>query len=75
MVSQCWPESVACSTCGRKDVRYLANPKNWQCKSVHRKRQFTAKVGTIFEDSPLGLDKWAPCRVADRQLQERHQQL
>src|SRR5262249_46397680 len=30
----------------------------WQCGSRHDARQFTAKTGTIFEDSPLGLDKW-----------------
>jgi len=36
----------------------LENQKRWQCGSHHSKRQFSAKVGTIFEDSPLGLDKW-----------------
>ena len=30
----------------------------WQCGSHHPQRQFTVKTGTIFEDSPLGLDKW-----------------
>ena len=44
-----------------KDVSFLANQKKWQCKSAHVKRQFSAKVGTIFEDSPLGLEKWLPC--------------
>jgi hypothetical protein len=39
-------------------VSWLTNQKEWQCKSKHPKRQFSAKVGTIFEDSPLGLDKW-----------------
>jgi hypothetical protein len=39
-------------------VSWLANQRKWQCKSKHAKRQFSAKVGTIFEDSPLGLDKW-----------------
>jgi IS1 family transposase/transposase-like protein len=53
-----WPNGVTCPTCGRDDVRYLVNQEKWQCKSVHKKRQFTVKVGTIFEDSPLGLDKW-----------------
>jgi transposase-like protein len=53
-----WPEGVECPTCGRKDVSYLANQKRWQCKTKHPKRQFSAKLGTIFEDSPLGLDKW-----------------
>jgi transposase-like protein len=59
MVAQRWPDGVVvCPTCGRNDVSWLANQKKWQCKSSHTKRQFTVKVGTIFEDSPLGLDKW-----------------
>jgi transposase-like protein len=32
----------------------------WQCKTRHPKSQFSVKLGTIFEDSPLGLDKWLP---------------
>lgn len=60
MVASRWPTGVVCPTCGRKDVSYLATQKKWQCKSAHAKRQFTAKVGTIFEDSPLGLEKWLP---------------
>ena len=55
-----WPEGVTCPTCGRDDVTFLAKQKKWQCKSAHKQRQFSAKVGTIFEDSPLGLDKWLP---------------
>jgi transposase-like protein len=53
-----WENGVECPTCGRKDARYLANQRKWQCKSVHAKRQFSAKVGTILEDSPIPLDKW-----------------
>jgi transposase-like protein len=60
MASHRWPNGVECPTCGRKDVTYLANQKKWQCKTGHAKRQFTAKVGTIFEDSPLGLETWLP---------------
>ena len=60
MVSHRWPEGVECPICGRKDVTYLANQKKWQCKSGHAKRQFTAKVGTVLEDSPLGLETWLP---------------
>jgi transposase-like protein len=60
MVAHRWPDGVVCPTCGRTDVTYLPTQKKWQCKSGHAKRQFTAKVGTIFEDSPLGLDKWLP---------------
>ena len=59
-VARRWPDGVVCPTCGRKDARFLANQRKWQCKSVHAKRQFSAKVGTIMEDSPLGLDKWLP---------------
>lgn len=53
-----WPDGVTCPTCGRDDVSFLAKQNKWQCKSAHKQRQFSAKVGTIFEDSPLGLDKW-----------------
>jgi len=53
-----WPNGVVCPVCGRKDARFLANQRKWQCKSVHHHRQFSVKVGTIFEDSPLPLDKW-----------------
>jgi hypothetical protein len=51
---------VRCPTCGSDKVGFLANQYRWQCNSRHPKRQFSAKVGTIFEDSPLGLDKWLP---------------
>jgi transposase-like protein len=54
-----WPDGiVVCPTCGRNDVVFLHNQRKWQCKSVHPKRQFSAKVGTIFEDSPIPLEKW-----------------
>src|ERR1700686_5659159 len=54
-----FPDGVVyCPRCGRNDVVFLKNQRKWQCKSVHPKRQFSAKVGTIFEDSALPLDKW-----------------
>lgn len=58
MVELRWPTGVHCPTCGRADVRFIATRRLWECKEKHAKRQFSAKVGTIFEDSPLGLDKW-----------------
>ncbi len=59
MVRLRWPNGkVICPACGRKDVVFLKNQRKWQCKSVHAKRQFSAKAGTIFEDSPIPLDKW-----------------
>jgi transposase-like protein len=60
MVARRWPDGVICPTCGRADARFLANQRKWQCKSVHAKRQFTLKTGTIMEDSPIGLEKWLP---------------
>jgi hypothetical protein len=59
MASKRWPDGVViCPTCGRKDVSFLEKQNKWQCKSAHPKRQFSAKVGTIFEDSPIPLEKW-----------------
>jgi transposase-like protein len=60
MAAHRWPSGVVCPTCGRTDVTFLKTQRKWQCKSAHAKRQFTAKVGTVFEDSPLGLEKWLP---------------
>jgi transposase-like protein len=53
-----WPDGVVCPHCGSMKVSYLANQKRWQCHEKHPRRQFSAKVGTIFEESPMGLDKW-----------------
>ena len=53
-----WPNGVICPTCGGTKVKLLEKQNRWQCSTHHAKRQFSAKVGTIMEDSPLGLDKW-----------------
>jgi len=54
-----WPNgNVLCPTCGSGKVKWLENQRRWQCSTHHAKRQFSVKVGTIMEDSPLGLDKW-----------------
>ncbi len=55
-----WPKGAECPTCGSKEVYYLATQRRWKCKNKHPKQQFSVKVGTIFEDSPIGLDKWLP---------------
>jgi transposase-like protein len=52
-----WPNKVACPRCGCVEVGYISTRKIWKCKRGCKK-QFSVKVGTIFEDSPLGLDKW-----------------
>jgi transposase-like protein len=58
MVALRWPNGVTCPTCNRTDVTYLANQRRWKCKSKHSRQQFSAKVGTIFEDSPIALKSW-----------------
>src|SRR5437867_9729589 len=56
-----WADGMPiCPVCGRKDAKFLVNQRKWQCKSVHHHRQFSVKVGTIFEDSPIPLQKWLP---------------
>ena len=59
LVARRWPKSVTCPRCGSDKVAFLEKYNRWQCNAkTHANRQFTAKTGTIFEDSPLGLDKW-----------------
>lgn len=58
VVTRRWPNGVTCPTCGNAKVSFLNNQNKWQCSTHHAKRQFSIKTGTIFEDSPLGLDKW-----------------
>jgi transposase-like protein len=58
MVAHRWKNGVVCPTCGRKDVRFISTRKMWECKAKHPRKQFSVKIGTIFEDSPIGLDKW-----------------
>ena len=54
-----WPDGVVtCPKCGAANVGYIASRRMMQCKSQECRKQFSVKVGTIFEDSPLGLDKW-----------------
>jgi len=61
LVAKRWPNGVViCPTCGSDKVGYIASRRMFQCKTRHPKAQFSIKLGTIFEDSPLGLDKWLP---------------
>ena len=61
MVQYRWPDGeVTCPYCGSKAVLFLKNQRRWKCGSDHPKRQFSIKVGTVMEDSPIGLDKWLP---------------
>lgn len=58
MVGLRWPKGVCCPRCQSADVRPIATRKIWECKHCTEKKQFSVRVGTIFEDSPLPLDKW-----------------
>jgi transposase-like protein len=58
LVARRWSRGVTCPTCGNTSVHYQPKHRRWQCATKHPRRQFTVKVGTIFEDSPIGLDKW-----------------
>lgn len=58
VVARRWPNGVTCPTCGCADVIFLTNQNRWKCREKHSRRQFSLKTGTIYEDSPLGLDKW-----------------
>jgi transposase-like protein len=55
-VSLRWPDGVVCPRCDHKEHSYISTRRTWFCKGC--KKQFTVKVGTIFEDSPIGMDKW-----------------
>lgn len=58
LIARRWSNGVTCPRCGSKNVRFQEKYSRWQCGSHHDRRQFTLKTGTIFEDSPIGLDKW-----------------
>ncbi len=53
-----WPHGVRCPHCENKDCPYVASRRIWQCKAC--RKQFSVKVGSIFEDSPIPLSKWLP---------------
>src|SRR5437773_2244975 len=53
-----WPNGVICPGCGATKVSFNAQRRTWKCGSHHPKREFSIKVGTIYEDSPIPLDKW-----------------
>src|ERR1051325_572061 len=56
-----WPDGVVrCPQCGSDHVTYLASQRRYKCYAKHPKAQFSLKVGTIFEDSAIGLEKWLP---------------
>ena len=61
MVFMRWPDGQPqCPYCGATKLTWLAKAKVYRCYGDHPKQKFSLKVGTVFEDSPIGLDKWLP---------------
>ena len=61
LVSLRWPDGVVkCPRCGAEQVTWLEKARVWKCYAKHQSPTFTLKTGTIFEDSPIGLEKWLP---------------
>src|SRR5215211_5252896 len=53
-----WPNGPVCPRCGGVAHSYISTRRLWKCKECQK--QYSVKLGTIFEDSALGLDKWLP---------------
>src|SRR5579863_3268489 len=52
-----WPDGkVACPRCGKAKHSFIKTRRIWFCYVC--KKQFTLKIGTVMEDSPISLDKW-----------------
>ncbi len=61
MIAVRWPDGkVRCPQCGADKVTYLENARLYRCYGAHPRQKFSLKVGTIFEDSPIALEKWLP---------------
>jgi transposase-like protein len=56
-----WPDGVVkCPQCGSAHVFYIPKERVWKCYGKHTQAKFSLKTGTIFEDSPIALEKWLP---------------
>ena len=61
MISVRWMDGIVrCPRCGSVKVAWLEKAKLYYCGEKHPKQKFSLKVGTVLEDSPIGLDKWFP---------------
>jgi transposase-like protein len=75
LLSRRWPNDVTCPQCGSKLVYPDSSRGGWECKNDHRRRKFTLKTGTVFEDSALSWRKWllAIWMVANRKSVGSHE--
>lgn len=61
MIQVRWADGIVrCPNCGSEKVTYLENANLYKCNQKHPRQKFSLKVGTVFEDSPIGLEKWIP---------------
>lgn len=58
VASMRWPQGVECPHCGGKRVSYLSTRRIWKCMAGACHKQFSVKTQSVFEDSPIPLDKW-----------------
>lgn len=61
MIEVRWSDGkVRCPYCGSEKVTYLEKARIYRCYENHPKQKFSLKIGTVFEDSPIALEKWLP---------------
>jgi transposase-like protein len=61
MIAVRWSDlNVRCPYCDSQKVTYLEKARVYRCYENHPKQKFSLKVGTVFEDSPIALEKWLP---------------
>lgn len=53
-----WPNGVECPYCAAKEPMFLATRRIWKCRATKCRKQFSVKIGTILNESPIGIDKW-----------------
>src|SRR5260370_33064696 len=58
VVDSRWPKGPICPHSQVTDPMFLKTRRIWKCPAC--RKQFSIKAGTVFEDSPIGLDKWLP---------------
>jgi transposase-like protein len=61
MIAMRWEDGkVRCPRCNSDKMSYLEKSRLYFCPVKHEKQKFSLKVGTVLEDSPIGLEKWLP---------------
>ena len=53
-----WPKGVTCPHCNAAEPMFLKTRRIWKCRATKCRKQFSVKVGTILNESAIGIDKW-----------------